>query len=105
MNQTKHESYINIIDKQTDKVNSAFLQIKELADKFGQMKERIEICELTQTNLNKKLEIVEQIILMPQELEEQLSLSGINKKVKDVQNELFSLKHETKPEETHNQST
>lgn len=104
MNQPKHDSYITIIEKQTEKVNSAFFQIKEITTKLEQIKDRMEICELTQTDLAKKLDIVEQIIMMPQEQDEQLSLSGIYNKVKDVQNELLTLKQNKKPDENFNQS-
>jgi hypothetical protein len=44
--------------------------------------ERLELCELTQADLGKKLEIVEQIIMLPDD--EKLSLQGVNQKVLEV---------------------
>jgi hypothetical protein len=48
--------------------------------------QRLDICELTYTDLNKKLEIVENIMMMPKDEEssQNLTLSAIVGKVKEV---------------------
>lgn len=90
VNTTRHDSYLALIEKHAERANTALAQCKDLAASLLRITERLELSELQQADLSKKLEIVEQIILLPDD--DKLTLSGVNHKVAEVRNELQLLK-------------
>jgi len=52
-------SYLNFLEKQVEKANTAYLQVNSVQNAMGQVRERIDLVELFQTDLAKKLQIIE----------------------------------------------
>jgi hypothetical protein len=73
--------------------HSALVQVKELTDAFTKMKDRVELCELQNADLAKKLEIMEHIIIMPDEDKpEQVALQAVTSRIAEVEAEVRAMR-------------
>lgn len=62
---TRSDLVLADCQKQLEKTSSALVQMKEISQTLAMVKDRVEICELANADLQKKLEIVESIRLGP----------------------------------------
>ena len=58
---TATTTYLSYLEKQIEKANTAYLHVDTLREQLGKVRERLEIMELQQTELNQKFNILNQL--------------------------------------------